>query len=65
MSGRRLGEILVEAGAIDEDQLRKALQHQKGKRLKLGDALIAQGLMTEEQVTYVRCCRLREADAGA
>ena len=50
MSGRRLGELLVAAGAIDEDQLQRALQFQKGKRMKLGEALVHLRFTDEEQV---------------
>jgi type IV pilus assembly protein PilB len=50
MSGRRLGELLVQSGAITDEQLREALQHQTGKRLKIGEALIELGHSSAEVV---------------
>jgi type IV pilus assembly protein PilB len=47
---KRLGDYLVEAGVITEQQLQQALMEQKQSRLKLGDQLIASGLITEQQL---------------
>ncbi|HUT52447.1 MAG TPA: hypothetical protein VM658_03550 [bacterium] len=44
----KLGELLMQAGLIDEIQLRSALGHQKRWGGKLGKALVDQGFMDEE-----------------
>lgn len=46
----KLGEILLEAGYITEEQLQRALAYQKSSNTKkmLGDALIELGFITEE-----------------
>jgi MshEN domain len=47
---RRLGEMLIEAGAIDATQLQSALGHQRRWGGKLGQALVDLGLATEAQL---------------
>jgi hypothetical protein len=47
---KRLGELLVEAGVIDDDQLRAALGHQRQWGGKLGRALVDLHLATEPQI---------------
>lgn len=47
---RRLGEMLIEAGAIDATQLQSALGHQRRWGGKLGQALVELGLATEAQL---------------
>jgi type IV pilus assembly protein PilB len=47
---KRLGELLIECGVIDERQLRVALTLQQGQRCRLGTALVDLGFATEEQV---------------
>jgi type IV pilus assembly protein PilB len=47
---KRIGELLVEAGAIDEHQLRAALGHQRQWGGKLGQALVDLKLVTEPQI---------------
>ncbi len=47
---RRLGELLLEAGVIDETQLQSALGHQRRWGMKLGQALLDLKLVTEPQV---------------
>jgi type IV pilus assembly protein PilB len=47
---KRIGELLVEAGAIDEHQLRAALGHQRQWGGKLGQALVDLKLVTEAQI---------------
>ena len=44
---KRLGEMLLEAGLLTEEQLRQALQSQNGSGLKLGQFLIKQGVVSE------------------
>lgn len=50
---KRLGEILISAGLIDEGQLRKALEMQRQSGIKLGEVFIKEGFVTEEQVMKV------------
>lgn len=47
---KRMGEILVELGLIDEYKLRHALDVAKREGLKLGEALIRLGYLGEDQV---------------
>jgi type IV pilus assembly protein PilB len=47
---RRLGDLLVAEGLITEEQLRQALNEQKGKTDKLGTILVGLGFVTEEQL---------------
>ena len=49
---RRLGDLLIEAGAITEQQLDFALTN-KSKDEKLGDFLIEENLLTEQQLIEV------------
>lgn len=47
---KKLGDMLVEAGLIDEIQLRAALAHQKQWGGRLGAILISMGFITEERL---------------
>ena len=47
---KRLGEILIEAGLLTEEQLVQSLAAQKKSGLKLGDYLIANGIVFEDQI---------------
>jgi type IV pilus assembly protein PilB len=47
---RRLGEILVEAKKLREEDLRKALNEQKKYGEKLGNTLIRMGLLSEKEI---------------
>ncbi len=47
----RLGELLLKANLISQDQLREALKIQKDKGVKLGEALINLGFVSEEDIT--------------
>ena len=47
---KRLGEMLLEAGAIDDAQLQAALSHQRKWGGKLGQALVDLKLVTEPQI---------------
>lgn len=52
MKNIRIGEVLLQSGAITEEQLQQALQKQKedsGKKL-LGAVLIEMGYVTERQM---------------
>jgi len=49
-TGKKLGEILIEAGALDQEALQRGLaeQRQRGKGELLGEVLLALGLIKEE-----------------
>jgi hypothetical protein len=47
---RKLGEILIENGIINEVQLQNALLIQKGRNVHLGQILIEMKLATEDQI---------------
>ncbi|MGE7601031.1 GspE/PulE family protein [Peribacillus sp. NPDC097675] len=49
---KRLGDLLVEAGLITEDQLQIALK-EKSQVQKLGDVLLQKGYITEQQLIEV------------
>lgn len=51
-SRKRLGDLLVEAGVINEQQLDYALQN-KSRDEKLGDFLIKENVLTEQQLIEV------------
>ena len=48
MAYKRLGEVLIAAGAITEADLERGLQLQKDTKERLGTVLIANGIITEE-----------------
>ena len=50
MAYMRLGDLLISAGVIDQDQLRDALAIQKQTKERLGDVLIGSGIITEQQL---------------
>jgi len=47
---RRLGDLLVREGLIDNDQLARALQEQKGSSDKLGSILVKLNFVSEEKL---------------
>lgn len=47
---KKLGDILIEAGLLSEDQLEQALADQKKSGLKLGQFMVSQGIVRESQV---------------
>ncbi len=47
---RRLGEILIDNGVIDEDQLKQGLDQASENGVRIGEALIALGFASEEKV---------------
>lgn len=47
MAYKRLGDVLLDAGLITEDQLSTALANQKETKRRLGDELMAEGVITE------------------
>ena len=53
LTRKRLGQILVEAGVIDEVQLQGALAQQKRTRQPLGEILVSHGFCTETDIVKV------------
>src|SRR5512143_616861 len=47
----RLGELLIKANLITQDQLKEALKVQKESNSKLGETLIKLGFVAEEDIT--------------
>lgn len=47
---KRLGDLLVSVGLINEEQLKFALELQKGTKERLGTLLIDKGIITEKQL---------------
>ncbi|MBW2599313.1 MAG: Flp pilus assembly complex ATPase component TadA [Deltaproteobacteria bacterium] len=47
---KKLGEMLVSAGLLTEDQLKQALSGQKKAGLRLGQYLVREGLISENQI---------------
>jgi type IV pilus assembly protein PilB len=48
--GRRIGQVLVDLGFIDEDQLWEVLDEAKSSNQLTGQVAVARGLITEEQL---------------
>ncbi len=48
---KKLGDLLVEAGLITNDQLSKALEVQKNDNERIGTILVKLGFLTEEEIT--------------
>jgi type IV pilus assembly protein PilB len=48
--GRRIGQVLVDLGFIDEDQLWDVLEEAKNTAQLTGQAAVARGLITEDQL---------------
>ena len=46
----KLGDLLVDAGAISESTLSSALEEQKISRMRLGEILLKNGWLTERQL---------------
>lgn len=53
MNKKRLGDILLESGIIDEQQLNIALAIQKEKKVKLGQVFIEENILSEDQIFKV------------
>ena len=52
---RRLGQILVEMGAVTDEQVNRALLHGRQKKMRIGEALVNLGFTDEEQVGRALC----------
>ncbi|HZS37726.1 MAG TPA: hypothetical protein VFF06_12905, partial [Polyangia bacterium] len=55
----RIGELLIQAGALTRDQLGEALRHQAREGGRLGSSLIALGLVDEKRLCTVLASQLR------
>ena len=53
MARKRIGELLLERGAISQAQLEAGLVAQKRTRQRLGTTLVAQGIISEVQLAQV------------
>lgn len=51
MARKRIGELLIEQGAINQQQLAEGLAYQREAGGRLGNALVAQGYLTEEALS--------------
>jgi type IV pilus assembly protein PilB len=56
---KRLGEMLIDAGLLTEEQLKQALSEQRKTELKLGQFLIRQGIVSEPQIMDVLSGQLK------
>ena len=50
MAYKRLGELLLAAGTISEEELNRGLALQKGSKERLGTVLISNGIITEDEL---------------
>ena len=50
MAYKRLGELLLAAGVITEEQLERGIELQKGTKERLGTVLLRNGIITEDEV---------------
>ncbi|SDC46643.1 type IV pilus assembly protein PilB [Paenibacillus sp. UNCCL117] len=50
---KRIGDLLVEAGLLTQEQLSKALQEQRETKMRLGEFLINRSYITEQQLIEV------------
>jgi type IV pilus assembly protein PilB len=50
MGGRRIGQVLVDLGFLDDDQLWELLDEAKNTGAQLGQVALARGLVNEEQL---------------
>ena len=56
MAGRKmLGEILVETAGLTPEQVQRGLQTSQKKKVRIGEALVSHGWVTQEQVTKALC----------
>lgn len=56
---KRLGEMLIDAGMLTEEQLTQSLAEQKKTGLKLGQFLVQQGIVSEPQIMDLLSEQLR------
>lgn len=56
---KKLGEILIDAGLLDDKTLQEALQNQKINKKKIGQALVDLGILDDEQIAKALSSQLR------
>ena len=63
---RELGEMLVKAGRISQEQLAQALDQQRETKEKLGEVLVRIGAISDEEElsTFVETTKHRRPEAG-
>ena len=49
-SNLKIGQILINSGAITEEQLEEVLKKQKTSKKRIADILVEDGIVTEQQV---------------
>ncbi len=65
LSSRRLGELLIERGAITPEQLDRALQSRDGRRERLGQVLVRLGLLDDQDLASLLAQQFSLPLAGA
>ena len=68
-NGKRLGDLLIEAGLVNRMQVGAALQEQRAQKLRLGSALVQLGFLPEaklavylSRVTHLPCVNPEAVD---
>lgn len=61
MAQKRLGDLLLEAGLISDEQLQSAITHQKIAKGRLGSNLVALGFITEDTLVEFLSQQMRVA----
>lgn len=56
----RLGDMLIRQNVLTEDELKKALELQKGSGKKIGEVLVDNGFITEDMI--VRALQMQPDD---
>ena len=54
----KLGELLLKYGMLSPEKLKKALKAQKEKNKRIGQILIEQNVVTQDQINWVLCKQL-------
>ncbi|HQK25796.1 MAG TPA: type II secretion system protein GspE, partial [Synergistaceae bacterium] len=57
----RLGDLLVKAGAISDDQLSRALEEQRVTHARLGEVLVKNGWVSERQLVEALADQLKKS----
>ncbi|MEK6538948.1 MAG: hypothetical protein AABZ46_07480, partial [Nitrospirota bacterium] len=50
---KKIGEMLVEDGIINNDIIDKVVAEQKGRQMRFGDMLIYSGIASEDEIAKV------------
>ena len=56
---KRIGEVLLDAGLIDQDQLKAALAESARSGVRVGKVLVDQGIISEADLTRALSSQLR------